>query len=243
MRPRVVLAIAGTDSSGGAGLAADLATFAALGVHGTCVVTAVTAQDTTGVHEILPIPPRVVAAQLDAVLTDLRPDVIKTGMLGTPETVRLVAQRCKAASGIPLVIDPVLRATTGADLASEAVVDAYREHLLPIATVLTPNADEDARLAHRGTRIVTGSGERPDMLHRPGRPAVELAHPPVRTDNDHGTGCTYASALAAHLALGADLPTAAARAADFVTTQLRRGSTWNLGTGRGPIAHTIGGNA
>ncbi len=240
MTPPVVLAVAATDPGGGAGLAADLATFAALGVHGACVVTAITIQDTRGVHGIHPVPADVVAAQLDAVLGDLPVAVIKTGMLATPEAVVCLSTRLKAFSGTRplLVVDPVLRATTGATLADATVVAAYREHLLPLATVVTPNADEDAVLGrgHGAAVLRTGSGA-PDVLHRPGREPLEIAHARVATTNDHGTGCTHASALAAYLALGRDLATAAHRAADFTARQLVTSSTWDLGRGRGPIAH------
>lgn len=217
MTPPVVLTVAGTDSGGGAGIAADLATFAALGVHGTCVVTAVTAQDTVAVRGIHTIPLEVVAAQLDAVLSDLDPAVVKTGMLGTPEVVALVAARCR---GRTLVVDPVLRASTGATLADAAVRDAYREHLLPVATVITPNQDEHEALGrpdHPGLVLTTGGD--------------------IETTNDHGTGCTHASALAAYLALGHDISAAAERADAFVRRQLLVGQTWELGRGRGPVAH------
>lgn len=242
MTPPVVLAISATDPGGGAGLAADLATLAALGVHGACVVTAITVQDTCGVHAIHPLPVEVVAAQLDAVLDDLPVAVIKAGMLATPEAVVCLSTRLKALSGTRrplLVVDPVLRATTGATLATAAVVEAYREHLLPLATVVTPNAAEDAVLGRdHGVAVVrTGSGTAADLLLEPGQDALALAHPPVTTDNDHGTGCTYASALAAYLALGADLPTAAGRAGAFTARQLTVSKTWELGRGRGPVAH------
>ncbi|GAA3544586.1 bifunctional hydroxymethylpyrimidine kinase/phosphomethylpyrimidine kinase [Nocardioides daeguensis] len=217
MTPPVVVTIAATDSGGGAGIAADLATFAALGVHGACVVTAVTAQDTGGVHAIHPVPHEVVAAQLDAVLDDLDPVAVKTGMLATPEVVRLVAERC--ADRI-LVVDPVLVATSGAVLASDAVRQAYRDALLPVATVATPNEDELVALGRPVSTnlLVTRGGDIP-------------------TTNDHGTGCTHSSALAAYLAHGLDLPTAAARADAFVAGQLRLGKDWTLGRGRGPVAH------
>jgi hydroxymethylpyrimidine/phosphomethylpyrimidine kinase len=233
--PPVVLAIAATDSGGGAGLAADLATFAALGVHGTCVVTAVTAQDTTGVHAIHPIPLDVVAAQLDAVLKDLDPAVIKTGMLATAAIVELVAERC---AGRTIVVDPVLRASTGAELAAADVIAAYREHLLPIATVITPNADEDRALGNPRNELT--------MVTSPGSVAVSygatgggfcLTGPVIETTNDHGTGCTFAAALAARLALGDDAMEAAARAHAFVAQQLTLSRDWTLGSGRGPIAH------
>ncbi len=267
--PPVVLTLAGTDSGGGAGVGADLATYAALGVHGTCVVTAVTAQDTTGVHAIHPVPIEMVSAQLDAVLTDLTPAVVKTGMLGTAGVAELVARRC---AGLPLVVDPVLRATTGAALAGPELVEAYRSSLLPVATVVTPNAAEarallgvpdgtgmtDADLAVAladllaGPAVVLTGGpvrDSPpahdstpsgctDWLARPGRRPVALEHATVATTNDHGTGCTHASALAAFLSRGDELATAAARAAAYVTDQLAASQAWQLGRGRGPLAHT-----
>lgn len=238
MTPPVVLSIAATDSGGGAGIAADLTTFAALGVHGTCVITAVTAQDTTGVHATAALPTGFVAAQLDAVLRDLRPAVVKTGVLATVPTVRLIAERC---AGLQIVVDPVISASSGAVFADAEVIAAYRDHLLPIATVITPNAEEDAVLGRDHGRPVvrTGSEHGLDVLCLPGQEPVTLAHPRVLTRNDHGTGCTYASALAAHLARGLELSAAAVRAADFVAGQLRRSADWRLGSGRGPIAHTI----
>lgn len=273
----VVLAVAGTDSGGAAGLAADLATVGHLGCHGACVVTAVTAQDTTGVHAVHPVPVDVVAAQVDAVLGDLPVAVVKTGMLGSPEVVRVVATRL---SHLPLVVDPVLVATSGAVLGDAGVVAAYRTQLLPVALVATPNLTEAralagrddaapelaARLADLGCAVVvTGGPEwRPgqrsatctDWVCAPGGRAEPLGHRAVPTTADHGTGCTFASALAALLAqtrgphpcadtgcpperLTDDvLVSACHRAASYVTAQLTTSSTWRLGRGRGPIAHT-----
>ncbi|TQL69826.1 hydroxymethylpyrimidine kinase /phosphomethylpyrimidine kinase [Nocardioides albertanoniae] len=263
MNPPVALTIAGTDSGGAAGTAADLATFAALGVHGACVITAVTAQDTTDVSDIHPIPVATLEAQLHAVFDDLPVAAVKTGMLGSAEAVELVARLC---AGRPLVVDPVLVATSGAVLGGEDVRRAYLDHLLPVATVVTPNLDEArALLGHDGSPeelavalagvrgptsgravIVTGgdpaaTGECTDWLAEPGKPAVPISHPAVPTSNDHGTGCTYSSALAAHLARGAPLREAAEQAAAYVTRQLAISQSWTLGRGRGPIAHTIGG--
>lgn len=254
MNPPVVLTVAGTDSGGAAGVAADLATFAALGAHGACVVTAVTAQDTTGVRDVHVVPLATVAAQLDAVLGDLPVAAVKTGMLGSPEAVALVAERCR---GLPLVVDPVLVATSGAVLGDVRVATAYLERLLPMASVVTPNLDEARaltgldgpagrlaeELAARGpTAIVTGGGADgtcTDWVARPGQPAVPLRHPAVATANDHGTGCTYSAALAVHLANGDPPHAAAAAAAGFTVRQLRLGSRWRLGRGRGPIAHVF----
>lgn len=165
MTPPVVLAVAGTDSGGAAGLAADLTTIAALGSHGACVVAAVTAQDTTGVRAVHAIPADVVAAQLDAVLDDLPVAVVKTGMLGSPEAVRLVAERCRH---LPLVVDPVLVATSGAVLGGEAVRAAYLEHLLPVATVVTPNRGEALALLGLDPGDPTPSSELATRLARLG---------------------------------------------------------------------------
>lgn len=253
MNPPVALTVAGSDSGGAAGLAADLTSFAALGVHGACVVTAVTAQDTTGVRDVCLVPPASVAAQLDAVVGDLPIGAVKTGMLGTTAVVELVARRL---AGRPLVVDPVLVATSGAVLGGDDVVAAYREVLLPVATVVTPNRDEgrallgdDARpeemataLARLGPAVVlTGGGTHgtcTDWLALPGASPVALTHPTVPTTNDHGTGCTFSAALAALLARGADLESASREAGRFTTRQLEASRHWTLGRGRGPVAHT-----
>ena len=261
MTPAVALTIAGTDSGGAAGVAADLATFAALGVHGACAVTAITAQDTTGVHAVHPVPIEVVEAQVDAVLGDLPVAAVKTGMLGSVTAVELVVERLAAIPGRALVVDPVLVATSGAVLGDAAVATAYREILLPVATVVTPNHDEAralvgrdgapeelaAELAGRGcTVILTGGpewrpGERAgmctDWLASPEGQVVGHVHPAVPTTNDHGSGCTFSAALAALLARGASVADAGAAAADFTRSQLELGASWQLGRGRGPVAH------
>lgn len=217
MSTKVALTVAGSDPSGGAGIQADLKTFAAFRVYGAAVLTCVTAQNTLGVRATGELPADLVAAQLDAVLEDLDPAAVKTGMLATPEVVRLVAERCADRL---LVVDPVVVATSGAVLASEEVVRAYREHLLPVATVSTPNAEEH------------------DALGRPDLPTVLVTRGgDIPTTNDHGTGCTHSAALASYLALGDDVPTAAARADAFVARQLLVSQHWRLGRGRGPVAH------
>jgi len=259
VNPRVVLTVAGSDSGGAAGIAADLATFAGLGAHGACVVTAVTAQDTLGVRDVHPVPLDTVAAQIDAVLEDLPLSATKTGMLGSPEVVRLVAERL---AGRPLVVDPVLVATSGAVLGGAEVRDAYLEHLVPLATVLTPNADEARallgvdepprtlarKLAGLGAAVVVTGGpdhaqgdvDCTDWVALPGEEPVPLTHPAVATNNDHGTGCTFSAALAVHLARDVPLVPAARRAAAYTTHQLTTSANWSLGRGRGPIAHLRG---
>ncbi len=251
--PPVVLAIAGTDSGGAAGLAADLATIGHLGAHAACVVTAVTAQDTTGVHDIHQVPWGGVAAQLDAVLGDLAVSTVKTGMLGTPAVVELVADR---VAHLRIVVDPVLVATSGAVLGGREVVRAYRRHLAPLAAVITPNHDEAMALIGRdepaellaghlsewGCAVVLTGGEGGlDWLALPGESPRPLTHVSVETANDHGTGCTHSSALATHLALGRTVAEAANRAAIYTAGQLRLSRTWDLGRGRGPVAHTTHG--
>lgn len=255
--PAVVLTVAGTDSGGAAGIAADLTTFAELGVHGAVVVTAVTAQDTTGVTAVHPVPVELVAAQLDAVLADLPVTAVKTGMLGSGEVVALVAERLHGL-GVPVVVDPVLVATSGAVLGDEQVVRAYREHLFALTSVITPNADEAAALlgatgspesmaraltALGPAVVLTGGGPTgtcTDWVAVPGREPVALSHPGVATTSDHGTGCTFSAALAVQLAHDVPLITAVRRAADYTAGQLRLSQTWTLGRGRGPIAHTRG---
>jgi hydroxymethylpyrimidine/phosphomethylpyrimidine kinase len=238
--PPVVLTIAGTDSGGGAGVAADLATFAAIGVHGACAVAVVTAQDTTAVRLLHRLPVDVLRAQIRAVLEDLPVAVVKTGLLGSVAAIEAVAE---LVAGLPLVVDPVLRASTGTAFADDEVVRSYRDTLLPLATVVTPNAAEAESLGPLSVPVLrTGSETGVDLLLQPGAPPVRLPHDPIDTTNDHGTGCTHSAALAAYLALGHDLPPAAALAATFTATRLHDAIDWDLGRGRGPIAHTIGRN-
>jgi hydroxymethylpyrimidine/phosphomethylpyrimidine kinase len=263
--PPVALTIAGSDPSGGAGIQADLTTFAAHGVHGTSVVTALTAQNTVGVQGVLVTPPEFVDQQLRSVLDDLPVSATKTGMLATEEIVRLVGDHARSGALPNLVVDPVMVASTGARLLTEEAERAYREALLPHALIVTPNlreasvllglaepiADAAAVLTHAsalealcpgGYVVVTGGHVTDDqaidvVLHHGG--VEELASPWVETDNDHGTGCTFASATAARLALG-DEPIDAIRAAKaFVGGRILRSAGWRIGQGRGPVAHIV----
>lgn len=255
--PLVALTVAGTDSGGAAGVAADLTTFAALGAHGACAVTAVTAQDTVGVHHVVQLSADDVRAQVDAVLADLPVAVVKTGMLGSEEVAGVVTDLPPA---LPLIVDPVLIATSGAELADAAVVAAYRDHVLARADVVTPNLDEALRLTGAapadpredvaralhalGPAVVLTGGDPDGGICRDvvvdGRGRVRtLDHAAVPSLNDHGTGCTFAAALAVHIARGADLIAAAAAAHLFVAAALRASAGWRLGRGRGPVAHTF----
>jgi len=250
MTPPVVLTIAGSDSGGGAGIQADLKTFAALGAYGASVITAVTAQNTLGVTAIHPVPAEIVAAQLDAVLADLPVAAVKVGMIGDPAVAALIAGR--AASLPHLVIDPVLVATSGARLANVASV----EPLLPYAAVLTPNRQEAGALLGRpvetaeemaeaakwlaaagpGAVVVTGSELAVDVLHHDGRTET-LRGAPVATANNHGSGCTFSSAIAVRLAAGDPVPAAVRAAKRYVTAALAGGRDWRLGAGPGPLDH------
>lgn len=263
MTPVVALTIAGSDSSGGAGIQADLKTFAALGVFGTSAVTALTAQNTRGVRGVHPVPADFVVAQIHAVLDDLAVTAVKTGMLATAEIVRAVADL--AASGrLPrLVVDPVMVASSGDRLLEAEAERVYLEALLPQAHVLTPNLREaevllgapigtlaeqrDAARALGGlgasTVVVKGghavadsAGDAVDVVWD-GTSVYELRSPRIDTRNNHGTGCTFASATAAALAAGAETGQAIERAKNFVSRAVAGGSGWRLGQGRGPLDH------
>lgn len=255
--PPVGLTIAATDSGGGAGVGADLITFAALDVHGACAVTAVTAQDTRGVRAVFRLDARQVRSQLEAVLHDLPVAVVKTGMLATPAIARLIAD---LDPQIPVVVDPVLMASSGDVLGGDDMVLAYTEHVLPRATVVTPNRDEAIRLTGAdpdcpsddlayalhalGPAVVLTGGDptadrcRDVVVDAAGRRTV-LEHPGIETTNDHGTGCTFSAALASGIAHGYDLPRAARAAQLHVARALDTSKTWRLGHGRGPVAHLI----
>ncbi|MST33943.1 bifunctional hydroxymethylpyrimidine kinase/phosphomethylpyrimidine kinase [Acidimicrobiaceae bacterium USS-CC1] len=258
--PPVVLSIAGSDSGGGAGIQADLRTFAALCVFGTTAVTAVTAQNTTGVRRVDVLPPEAVTAQVMAVLDDLPVAAVKTGMLADAGTVDAVAGMAAAERLPNLVVDPVMVASSGAVLASDDVVAAYRRRLLHLATVVTPNVAEAAVLADvtgaaaadqtvlarilgertGATVVVTGGhagGPRcADVVWHAGEIQV-LARPRLATGNTHGSGCTFAAAVTAGLATGAGVLEAVQAAGEFVHAALRSGSSWRLGAGPGPLDH------
>jgi hydroxymethylpyrimidine/phosphomethylpyrimidine kinase len=233
MTPPVVLTVAGSDSGGAAGIAADLTTFAALGVHGAVAITAVTAQSTTGVGRIVVLDADDVVAQLRAVLDDLPVAAVKAGMLGSAEIAEALVATLPPE--VPLVVDPVLVATSGTVLAPAELVRAYREVVLPRATVATPNRAEAAVLFDGVSdfpcpALITDAGS--DVLADRSWQVQR-----VQTSNDHGTGCTHSAAIAAYLALGRSLPDAAHLAQKFVAARLHDSADWNLGHGRGPVSH------
>lgn len=257
--PAVALTIAGSDSGGGAGIQADLKSFAALGVFGTTAITAVTAQNTAAVQRVQVLEPAMVEAQIDAVLGDLPVAAVKTGMLATAEIVELVARRAAAGDLPHLVVDPVMVASSGDRLLQEEAEIAYRELLFPHAEVLTPNlweasvlvgrriedlpAAEEAALELAATTsawvVVKGghlSGDAVDAVAH-GDELTHLTGPRVDTANVHGTGCSFASATAAGLARGLTPAAALDEAKAFITRAVTGGASWRLGAGHGPIDH------
>ncbi len=259
-RSPIALTIAGSDSGGGAGVQADLKTFAALGVYGASAITALTAQNTLGVSAIHLPPPEFVVAEIDAVLGDFRVGAIKIGMLGSAEIAEAVAGRLAMDAVRPfLVYDPVMIASSGDPLAGEGFVDAIRTNLLPLVDCLTPNLAEAAALLDRPLaaseadmidqgRLLLGFGPRAVLMkggHLAGEEAVDvlvsrkethrLAAPWVDSRNLHGTGCTLSSAIAARIVLGANLLEAVQGAKTFVRTAIAAGRGVGLGIGPGPL--------
>lgn len=261
--PRVALTIAGSDSGAGAGVQADLKTFAACGVFGTAAITAVTAQNTVSVEGVHPVPAGFVVRQIEAVLADFEVRAVKTGMLATAATIAAVTELASAGRLPDLVVDPVLVASSGDRLLDRDAERLYIEGLFAHALVVTPNvceaevllgtdvhtlADQRAAASHlaaigprvvvvTGGHVVEGTaGVAVDVVAIDGD-IVELAAPRIDTANSHGTGCTFASAIAAHLTLGLR-PLDAVRAAKQLVHRAMTGSaSWNLGAGSGPLDH------
>ncbi len=258
---KVVLTIAGSDSGGGAGLQADLKSFHRLGLFGTCAVTLVTAQNTVGVQAVHLLPEELVVAQLESVVSDLRPSAAKTGALGSAGTIRAVAKAARRLRIAPLVVDPVLISKHGAPLVAADALEVLRSELLPLAEVVTPNLREAEALLGRsisseeemadaakalvalgprsalvkgGDRLKGAGSEAVDLLYD-GRTFHRFASERVALGSDHGSGCTLSAALTAFLALGEELPQAARLAKEWVTKALREAP--GLGAGRGPLNH------
>jgi len=256
-----VLSIAGSDSSGGAGVQADLKTFAALGCYGMTAITAITAQNTCGVRAIHSIPASILRDQIDAVMEDIGVDAVKIGMLHSPEIVSTVAAAIDRYAPENVVFDPVMVATSGAVLIDEAAMDVLVRELFPRATLITPNLDEAALLVRRALNSREDMEQAASMLLELGARAVLLkgGHlagenvmdlfvtragdklwmeaPRIHTPNTHGTGCTLSSAMAAHLALGASLVEAVQNARAYVRAALQAGSQVRTGQCGGPLNH------
>ena len=260
----IALTIAGSDSGGGAGIQADLKTFSALGVYGASAITALTAQNTRAVTAVHDVPPGIVVAQIDAVFDDLKVRAVKTGMLFSAELVQAVAEALEGRH-VPVVVDPVMVAKSGDVLLRDDAIAAMRELLFPLSEVLTPNLPEAARLLNRPVaadeteiesqgRALLALGPRAVLMkggHANGSRCVDVLvaenRSPLRfeaarsgTRNTHGTGCTLSAAIAAHLALGADLPAAVREAHAYLQGAINAADLLTVGSGHGPVHHFHG---
>ena len=254
---KTALTIAGSDSSGGAGIQADIKTMTAHGVYAMSAVTALTAQNTTGVTDILESTPEFLAEQLDCVFTDIFPDAVKTGMVSSTALIEVIAAKLRQYGAKNIVVDPVMVATSGSRLISEDAVGALCEHLLPLATVLTPNIPEaellsgmeikDAGGMERAARAISERygcavlckgghqiNDADDLLYSGGE-LRWFRGKRIATANTHGTGCTLSSAIASELAKGLDLDGAVERAKAYISGALS--AMLDLGHGSGPMDH------
>lgn len=261
MTTPIALTIAGSDSSGGAGIQADLKTFAALGVYGASVITALTAQNTTGVTGIHQAPADFVSAQIDAVFSDLAVGAVKIGMVAHPPVIDAIVAGLTRWSPRHVVLDPVMVATSGDRLLAAEAVEALRRKLIPMASLVTPNLPEaaalldepvaagEAAIEEQGKRLLTmgckavlikgghGEGaESTDYLIGPSG-TITLAAPRIATRNTHGTGCSLSSAIAAGLAKGEDMETAVRNAKAWITAAIAAADRFSVGHGHGPVHH------
>lgn len=256
---KTALTIAGSDSSGGAGIQADLKTMTMHGVFGMSAITALTAQNTVGVQEVMEVTPRFLARQIDCVFTDIRPDAVKIGMLPSPELIRVTADRLKEYGAEHIVVDPVMVATSGSRLMQEESVQVMKEVLFPLASVITPNLPEAEVLwghpivterdmvqaageigRNCGTSVLIKGGhqrnEANDYLWQE-EGGQWFRGKRIENPNTHGTGCTLSSAVASNLAIGYSLPEAVERAKDYLSGALA--AMLDLGKGSGPMNHSF----
>ena len=254
---KTALTIAGSDCSGGAGIQADLKTMLANGVYGMSVITSLTAQNTTGVRSISNVSPEFLADQIDMVFEDIVPDAVKTGMIPSKELVRVISEKMRSYSVKNLVVDPVMAATSGADLSNSESVKALKEKLIPLSLVVTPNVPEAEVLSGMkintkddmvkaagkinsecGCSVLIKGGhcgnDADDILYHDSRIFVFGSHK-IDNKNTHGTGCTLSSAIASNLAKGMELPDAVKSAKEYITGAI--GAKLDLGHRRGPLDH------
>ncbi|MBC8716033.1 bifunctional hydroxymethylpyrimidine kinase/phosphomethylpyrimidine kinase [Ochrobactrum sp. Marseille-Q0166] len=257
----ICVTIAGSDSGGGAGIQADIKTFSALNVYGASVITAITAQNTLAVTAVHDIPSEIVAAQIDAVFSDINVASVKIGMVSVPETIQAIAKGLRHFSG-PVVLDPVMVAKSGDRLLSEAAISTLRERLIPLASLLTPNRPEAACLldcaiacnndeAEAQGRALLGLGAKAvlmkgghaegdictDLLIRKDLPTIKLEAPRIDTQHTHGTGCTLSSAIAAGLGKGRSMEQALREAHTYLQAAIRSANKLHVGNGHGPVHH------
>ena len=257
---KTALTIAGSDTIGGAGIQADIKTMTANGVYAMSVITALTAQNTTEVRDIMEVTPEFLACQLNTVFDDIFPDAVKTGMLASPELIDVIADTLSERKAKNIVVDTVMVATSGAKLISDSAVDTLKKRLIPLSTVITPNIPEGEVLS--GMKIENTEDMKRAAEHigksygcsvlLKGGHSIEDANDLLYTDgcfewfkgkridnpNPHGTGCTLSSAIASNLAKGADIVTAVKNAKEYISQALA--VMLDLGKGSGPLDHTLG---
>lgn len=252
------LTIAGSDSSGGAGIQADLKTMLANHVYGMSAITALTAQNTTGVTDIMEVTPEFLAEQLDSIFTDIRPDAVKTGMVSSSQLIDIIADKLREYKAVNIVVDPVMVATSGAKLICDDAMETLKKKLLTLATVITPNIPEGEVLAGMkitskkdmvtaaekisntyGCSVLLKGGhslnDANDLLVEPGKDPVWFKGRRIANTNTHGTGCTLSSAIASNLAKGKSLEEAVKGAKNYISGALAAGL--DLGKGSGPMDH------
>lgn len=258
---KTILTIAGSDSGGGAGIQADLKTFAAFGVYGTSAITAVTAQNTQTVLKIIELPANFVVDQIDAVMNDIKPMVWKTGMLANTEIIDVVAERIRYYKIKSLIVDPVMISKSGKYLLANDAHRSLIKKLLPLALVITPNIDEAQTITGEIIKTINDMKKAAVLIHKmgaknvivkgghleettmaidilyDGKNIIEIESKRIRTKNIHGTGCTYASAIAAGIAKGNTVITAVRNAKKYVTLTIRKASYLRVGHGFGPLNH------
>lgn len=258
----MTLTIAGSDSGGGAGIQADLKTFSALQTYGMSAITALTAQNTTGVQGIFPIPPEFIGQQLDSIFMDLPPDAVKIGMLHSRAVVKIVADKLKEYDATNVIVDPVMVAKSGDKLLEDDAIEALNEQILPLASVITPNLGEACEmldqkiteeeqmeeavrsLTQYGSKFVLLKGghlnteSSNDVLYDHEHDSVyHLEAPRIKTENTHGTGCALSSAIAAYIARGFVIKDAVRHSKNFINGALQAGSDIKYGQGQGPVHH------
>jgi hydroxymethylpyrimidine/phosphomethylpyrimidine kinase len=258
-RYAVVLSVAGSDSSGGAGIQADIKTISANACYAATAITALTAQNTQGVQEIFDVPAKFVALQLDSVFSDLNIDAVKIGMLHRADIIEVLAEKLRHYQARNIVLDPVMLAKDASYLIEPDAIDALKYYLLPLATLVTPNLPEAFHLLGAENESVNALAQRlaerfgSNFLVKGGHGAGEevqdifydvklkksflFKHPRIHTLNTHGTGCTLSSAIAANLARGFNLMDAIANAQDYLYSALKAGSEYEIGKGKGPVQH------
>ena len=257
-----VLTIAGSDSSGGAGIQADLKTIGANGCYGMSVITALTAQNTVGVSSIHGVPTQFVRQQMEAVLDDIGTDAVKIGMLFSPELIKTVAEQLKKFAVTKIVLDPVMIAQSGDKLLQDEAIDALKTYLIPMAYIVTPNLPEASVLLGRDITSMNmvhdaakelcllgcanvllkgghlGGENSDDCLYLGDRDEViDLFAKRIQTRNNHGTGCTLSSAIASRLAKGDGIITAVRKAKQYITGAIAAGAGYTIGKGHGPVHH------